>query len=320
MFLGMANYYPFGMEMEMQTTQVGTPNDYTYNGKEMNSDFGLNLSDYGARWYDASIGRWHSVDLLADHPNQVDKSPYNYAWDNPTNLTDPDGNCPWCPVLYAFAVGFGIGAGADATVQVATNKVQGKDAFEDYSGTSTIISGFAGGFSGGSGAMYTTGTRTIVKTGVGVTIAAGESASKQVITDDSVIDALGGDFSTIKENAGKIDRTQILSDVVMDQVGGNVKVVDDRKIKAMEIQVDRTTRVANKDPLSAGRAAKQSKAQNKLDKANNSNDYVGGSVGNGLQNVSDATRSALSIDGNEFIPVNIQPMARDNTRINIIQK
>lgn len=38
-----------------------------------------------------------SVDALADHPNQVDKSPYAYAWNNPISLTDPDGNCPNCP-------------------------------------------------------------------------------------------------------------------------------------------------------------------------------------------------------------------------------
>ncbi|MFD2904385.1 HNH/ENDO VII family nuclease [Sphingobacterium anhuiense] len=39
------------------------------------------------------------VDKLADHPNQIDKSPYAYGWNNPTNLIDPDGNCPICPFL-----------------------------------------------------------------------------------------------------------------------------------------------------------------------------------------------------------------------------
>jgi RHS repeat-associated protein len=86
---GDIDYYPFGMEMDMQTTQVGTSNDYTYNGKEMNSDFGLNLSDYGARWYDASIGRWHSIDPLAEKYTLF--SPYNYVANNPMKFIDPDG-------------------------------------------------------------------------------------------------------------------------------------------------------------------------------------------------------------------------------------
>ncbi len=40
---------------------------------------------------------WLSVDPLADHPNQVDKSPYAAFWNNPIVLTDPDGRCPDCP-------------------------------------------------------------------------------------------------------------------------------------------------------------------------------------------------------------------------------
>ena len=36
------------------------------------------------------------MDALADEPEQIDKSPYAYAWNNPVNLIDPDGNCPKC--------------------------------------------------------------------------------------------------------------------------------------------------------------------------------------------------------------------------------
>ncbi|WP_342332356.1 hypothetical protein [Pedobacter sp. FW305-3-2-15-E-R2A2] len=44
------------------------------------------------------------VDQLADHPNQIDKSPYAYGWNNPVNLTDPDGNCPVCPIIAYHAL------------------------------------------------------------------------------------------------------------------------------------------------------------------------------------------------------------------------
>ena len=60
-------------------------------------ELNLNVFDYGARNYDAAIGRWFNVDPLAEHPSQVDKSLYAYAWNNPVNLTDPDGRCPDCP-------------------------------------------------------------------------------------------------------------------------------------------------------------------------------------------------------------------------------
>jgi RHS repeat-associated protein len=56
------HYYPFGMNMEGNWNGPSGSNKYQYNSKELNSDFGLDLSDYGARFYDAAIGRWIAVD------------------------------------------------------------------------------------------------------------------------------------------------------------------------------------------------------------------------------------------------------------------
>ena len=63
-----------------------TENRYQYNGKELEKDLGINLYDYGARWYDAAVGRFATTDPRAT--DYAFQSPYAYAVDNPVGLRD----------------------------------------------------------------------------------------------------------------------------------------------------------------------------------------------------------------------------------------
>ncbi|WP_192350457.1 DUF6443 domain-containing protein [Algoriphagus sp. Y33] len=83
-------YYPFGMTIAgLDYSYENNSNRYLYNGKERQSDLGLNLYDYGARMYDPAIGRWSVVDPMADSYQAY--SPYNYTLNNPIKFTDPNG-------------------------------------------------------------------------------------------------------------------------------------------------------------------------------------------------------------------------------------
>ncbi|MCP4177716.1 MAG: hypothetical protein GY756_08115 [bacterium] len=85
------SYYPFGMTMNglsftAQSLDPENKNKFLYNGKELQDDHGLDWHDYGARMYDAQIGRFFTQDPLTQY-----SSGYVYVGNNPISMIDPTG-------------------------------------------------------------------------------------------------------------------------------------------------------------------------------------------------------------------------------------
>ena len=109
------DYYPFGGTFTTSTSVQ----PYKYNGKELDRVSGLNLYDYGARYYDATIGRWCMVDSLSEKYYSFNS--YNYCGNNPARYVDPDGNGwneAWPFLKSSLSFSFSIGGQANANVKV----------------------------------------------------------------------------------------------------------------------------------------------------------------------------------------------------------
>ncbi|WP_461639617.1 DUF6443 domain-containing protein [Labilibaculum euxinus] len=114
------HYYPFGMQMGGLSWESGTTNKYKYNGKEYQEETGW--LDYGARMYDASLGRFHTVDPLAEKYSF--QSPFAYAANNPILYVDYKGLGPWD---YFRGAGIGVGYGAVGTWDFFTSDMWKSD-------------------------------------------------------------------------------------------------------------------------------------------------------------------------------------------------
>jgi RHS repeat-associated protein len=286
------HYYPFGLNMEGKWYPPLKPereNKHQYNGKEFNDDLGLNWNDYGARWYDAAVGRFTSVDPLADHPNQVDKSTYAYAWNNPVLYDDPDGRCPQC--LVGFVIGFGL--------DVATQIILEGRSLEDVSFGSALASGVAGGLSGGLSTLKNVGTvGKVVASGF---IDGGESVAKE----------------SIKNGELTFDIEQTASDVLLGAAGGNAKVASDAKIKVQERTLDRATRVAENavGGPSSGRLQNVKDAKSAIVGSKGVNQAAATATGNTLKHGSNEARGFLKVDSHGEVSTPVMQVAQDNTRV-----
>jgi RHS repeat-associated protein len=85
------DYYPYGMLLPGRNANTNEYR-YGYQGKEMDNeikDKDGSSYDFGARLLDPRVGRWLSMDPLAEE--FADMSPYNAMANDPVNMVDPDG-------------------------------------------------------------------------------------------------------------------------------------------------------------------------------------------------------------------------------------
>ncbi len=97
------NYYPFGLKHKGYNTAVTSAGNaiaqqYKFGGKQLQEELGLQWYDFGARNYDAAIGRWFNTD-----PQNQFASPYLYAFNNPVIAVDPDGE--WAFIIAGIYLG-----------------------------------------------------------------------------------------------------------------------------------------------------------------------------------------------------------------------
>jgi len=162
-------YFPFGGTSLMAGTSQKEVKlkDYRYNGKERDDVTGLYY--YGARYYASWLGRFVSVDPLADIPVQIGLSPYSAFWNNPIKWNDQDGMCPNCPkngtsvsTKFSLTLNFGTRNQSSFSFGVGVGLSANKDNFM----TSLNVSGRVYG-----GGLGTTGTKN-GQTGFGMDIVA----------------------------------------------------------------------------------------------------------------------------------------------------
>ncbi|WP_243721238.1 DUF6443 domain-containing protein, partial [Aquimarina spinulae] len=110
------NYYPFGMTHSgYNTTLRGRNHNYGFGNKEEQDELSLAWLDFGARNYDASLGRWMNIDPLAEEFYTY--SPYNAMMNDPIGYIDPDGrSAEWVPGTDGKAITYSEDANGNLTV------------------------------------------------------------------------------------------------------------------------------------------------------------------------------------------------------------
>ncbi len=114
-------YDPFGLPdvRNASWSALGTAsaigNPWLFTGQEWRSDLGL--SNYKARWYQPSLGRFMQNDPVRFDAGDINL--YRYCFNDPVNMTDPDGQVAFLIPVAIWAGKMALGYAADKALDYA---------------------------------------------------------------------------------------------------------------------------------------------------------------------------------------------------------
>ena len=189
---GTAKYGAFGEELTLTGSMSSQPLQFQGQYK----DTVTGLYDMRLRDYNPATGGFTNTDPVAAQAGTAFANTYNFAYNQPTTLSDPSGACPWCITAL-------VGAVAGAVVGGLVAKVTGGNVWAGIAAGATIgaLTGLLGpaGYAAG---MALTGSAFATSVGAGMVSSVaygaayrgytGQRSSLRDVQNDAVYGAAGG--------------------------------------------------------------------------------------------------------------------------------
>jgi RHS repeat-associated protein len=167
-------YDPFGRLVQQIPGPPAIDQPFTYTGREWDGATGL--YHYRARYYDPMPGRFLSEDPFpgtVDFPRTL--NPYPYAFNNPTDFTDPQGEFP--PLLLLAGVGAVTGAAINVGITAATLAIRGEPITWGRLGSAALSGAVSGAIGALGGPLSGTIASRVLGLGANGLVARGISAA-----------------------------------------------------------------------------------------------------------------------------------------------